>query len=205
MEVGRKLIVGLGNPGPDYATHRHNVGFMVVEELARRAGEVLGQRKFKGRFSTAQLAGQAVGLLLPETWMNLSGRAVASAATFYELGEGDVIVVHDELDLPFGRVKVKRGGGHGGHNGLRSIGQDAGMDGFDRVRVGIGRPPRGDATGHVLSPFSKAEQAERPFLIDRAADAVEALLRDGFVAAANEFNGPADKPEPAGGQSDPRQ
>lgn len=190
--MGRALVVGLGNPGPEYAAHRHNVGFMVVQELARRAGQSLSQRKFKGRFTTAQVADAPTALLLPETWMNLSGRSVAGAVSFYDVDAGDLVVVHDELDLPFGRVKVKAGGGHGGHNGLRSIFQDAGLREFLRVRVGIGRPPRGDASDHVLSPFRKDEQPELPFLIDRGADAVESLLRQGFKAAANEINGPAD-------------
>ena len=185
------MVVGLGNPGPEYAAHRHNVGFMVVEELARRAGQTLGQKKFKGRFTTALVANAPAVLLLPETFMNLSGRSVASAAGFYDVDEGDIVVVHDELDLPFGRVKVKDGGGHGGHNGLRSIFQDAGIRDFLRVRVGIGRPLRGDATDHVLSPFRKDEQQELGFLIDEAADAVETLLSEGFRASANEINGPA--------------
>lgn len=187
--MGRTLVVGLGNPGADYAAHRHNVGFMVVDELSRRTGDPLAQRKFKGRFATTQVAGRPAVLLQPETWMNLSGRSVAGAAQFYGTDVGDVVVVHDELDLPFGRVKVKEGGGHGGHNGLRSIFQDSGMREFLRVRVGIGRPVRGDAADHVLTPFRKAELSELPFLIDRAADAVEALLRDGFAAAANQING----------------
>lgn len=191
--MGRALVVGLGNPGPEYAAHRHNVGFMVVQELARRSGESVVQRKFKGRFTTAQVANAPAVLLLPETFMNLSGRSVAGAVGFYDVGADQIVVVHDELDLPFGRVKVKEGGGHGGHNGLRSIFEDAGIREFLRVRVGIGRPPRGDAADHVLSPFRKDEQPELPFLIDRGADAVESLLRQGFKAAANEINGPANE------------
>jgi PTH1 family peptidyl-tRNA hydrolase len=164
---------------------------MVVEEIARRAGESLTQKKFKGRFTTALVANTPTVLLLPETFMNLSGRSVLGAAGFFGADAGDIVVVHDELDLPFGRVKVKIGGGHGGHNGLRSIFQDAGIREFLRVRVGIGRPVRGDAADYVLSPFRKDERAELPSLIDRAADAAEALLRDGFTTAANEINGPS--------------
>ena len=131
-------------------------------------------------------------LLLPETWMNLSGRAVVRAASFYDTPPEDMVVVHDDLDLAFGRIKVKEGGGHGGHNGLRSIIAELGSRDFLRVRVGIGRPPHGDATNHVLSAFSKEERAELPDVVDRAADAVEVLARDGFSVAANELHG--DKP-----------
>ena len=129
-------------------------------------------------------------LLLPETWMNRSGRSVARALGFYDVLAEDVVVVHDDMDVPFGQVKVKSGGGHGGHNGLRSIFADAGIRDFLRVRVGIGRPPHGDAVNHVLSAFDKGERAELSWLVDSAADAVEALARDGFAAAANRINGP---------------
>ena len=187
--MGKLLVVGLGNPGRAYAQHRHNIGFMVVGELARRMGESLGQKRFLGRFSTGLVAGRPAPLLLPETWMNHSGRAVARAATFYDTPPEEIVVVHDDLDLAHGRIKVKRGGGHGGHNGLRSIVADFGSRDFLRVRVGIGRPPHGDATDHVLSPFNGDERAELPLIVDRAADAVEVLVRDGFAVAANDYNG----------------
>lgn len=189
--MGKHLVVGLGNPGRAYAQHRHNVGFMVLDEVARRGGAAFSQTRFGGRFATADIAGRPAALLQPETWMNNSGRAVARAAGFYDTAAEDVVVVHDDLDLPYGRVRVKLGGGHGGHNGLRSIVADLGSPDFLRVRVGIGRPPRGDATAHVLSPFDADERAALPLVVDRASDAVEALVQVGFTAAANEFNGSA--------------
>jgi PTH1 family peptidyl-tRNA hydrolase len=187
--MGRALIAGLGNPDPEHTGNRHNVGFMVLEELARRGGESLKQRKFLGRFTTANVGGSPAVLLLPETYMNLSGRSIARAVGFYGVALEELVVVHDDMDLPYGRLRLKQGGGHGGHNGLRSMHKELGSNEYLRVRMGIGRPPHGDATGHVLSDFTGDEQAELALVIDLGANAVEALLRDGFKHAANAFNG----------------
>lgn len=187
--MGRLLIVGLGNPGPSYADQRHNVGFRVVEEVARRAGESLSQKKFLGRFCTARVGSRPTILLLPETWMNLSGRSVARAAGFYGVSPEDVLVVHDEMDIALGRLKLMAGGGHGGHNGVKSVIAELGSSETLRLRVGVGRPPRGDATSFVLSPFSADEQRSLPALLERAADAVELVARDGISKAASVFNG----------------
>ncbi len=135
------LVVGLGNPEDEYEGTRHNVGFEAVEVLARRCGVRFSDKKFKARMARAEIAGQSCVLLKPQTYMNLSGESVGPAMGFFKLATGDVIVLHDELDIPLGRVKLKKGGGHGGHNGLRSLKQHLPDDGFVRVRIGIGRPP----------------------------------------------------------------
>ncbi len=184
------LVVGLGNPGPGYAGHRHNIGFMVVDELARRAGATF-QDKFKGRFTKALLRGREDALLIePMTYMNRSGISVGAAAAFYKLTPERTIVVHDELDLDFGKLRLKQGGGHGGHNGLRSLYAHFGKD-FYRVRCGIGRPAHSDVSSWVLSNFAGDDLPEVPDLVDAAADAVETLIADGLEAAANRFNGGA--------------
>ena len=185
------LVVGLGNPGPAYVHNRHNIGFMVIDELARRSHGVFAS-KFNGRFAKTQLAGEGIYLLQPLTFMNRSGPSVGSAASFFKLEASNVLVVHDELDLPFGRLRLKSGGGHGGHNGLRSIFEHFPRD-FYRLRVGIGRPKRGDVSHHVLSDFDAVE--ERPALekiLDNAADAVECVIAFGAKKAMNDFNGDAD-------------
>jgi PTH1 family peptidyl-tRNA hydrolase len=181
-----KLVVGLGNPGPKYERTRHNIGFQVVDELLRRHGGSL-RGKFKGEVASAQLGLEPVVLLKPMTFMNLSGESVGPACGFYGIDPEDVVVIHDELDLPFGRVKVKSKGGHGGHNGLRSLVKHIGAD-FARVRVGIGRPERGDVTGYVLTPFAPDEAPWVGGAVDTAADAVESIVREGVLAAMNRFN-----------------
>ncbi len=183
------LVAGLGNPGPQYAGNRHNIGFMVADELARRAGETF-RDKFNARMARGQLSGQDAVLLEPLTFMNRSGTSIAAAATFFKVDIGQVIVIHDELDLPFGALRIKVGGGHGGHNGLRSIFQHLGQD-FVRIRCGIGRPAHGDVTGYVLGDFSADERPHLAQLIDTAADAVESVLRVGPGPAMNTFH--ADK------------
>lgn len=187
-----KLICGLGNPGRDYAHHRHNVGFMVVDVLLARARAALDQRKFEGLIGQGSLGGERVLFLEPETYMNHSGQAFAQAMRFYKIPLEDCLVIHDELDLPFGRLQLKKGGGTGGHNGLRSIVASTGEDAFTRLRVGIDKPQGPNAkervTGHVLGGFSAAERPDLPDLLARAADMAECWVREGLAAAMNKHN-----------------
>jgi PTH1 family peptidyl-tRNA hydrolase len=187
-----KLICGLGNPGRDYERHRHNVGFMVAERVAARARADLSQEKFDARIGQGSMGGERVLFVLPQTYMNLSGTAVGGAARFYKVAPSDVLVVHDELDLPFGRLQLKNGGGAGGHNGLKSILEHYGQDDFARLRFGIGKPEGPNAkervSGHVLSGFSSGEGAELDPLLDRAADMAETWVRDGLQVAMNRHN-----------------
>ena len=186
------LIVGLGNPGEQYADNRHNVGFMVADELARRGKASAPREKFGASLSEATIAGKRLLLCKPMEFMNVSGQAVARVAGFWKIPVTGTIVVHDELDVPFGRMKLGVGGGHGGHNGLRSIIASLGDAGFARVRLGIGRPAGGrDAADHVLDDFSRAEAKELPELVGLAADAVEMIVTGGISAAMNRFNGKA--------------
>jgi len=182
-----KLIAGLGNPGARYAGTRHNIGFDVVAELLRRAGGAL-REKFHGEFARVTLGNEPVALLLPMTFMNRSGEAVRPAMDFFQLTPEDVMVIHDDLDLPLERLRVKSGGGHGGHNGLRSIAQHIGPD-FGRVRCGIGRPERGDTTAWVLGGFAPDEESAAGRMVEMAADAVEWWIREDAVATMNRFNG----------------
>jgi PTH1 family peptidyl-tRNA hydrolase len=187
---GPALVVGLGNPGPDYAETRHNVGFRVAELLAARAG---GGRFSKHRSHTdvfeGRLAGRRVVFAKPRTYMNVSGGPVAGLAKYFSVPAEDLIVVHDDLDLGFGVIRLKRGGGEGGHNGLRSISASLGTKDYLRVRFGIGRPPgRQDPADFVLKRFSGAEKKELEFAVDLAADAAEALLADGLEPAQNRFH-----------------
>ncbi|WP_067710572.1 aminoacyl-tRNA hydrolase [Nocardia yamanashiensis] len=188
--AGPALVVGLGNPGPDYERTRHNVGFMVADVLAERVGGRFGVHKKSGAdLLEARLDGRKVLLAKPRTYMNLSGRPVAGLAKFFNVPASDIIVVHDELDLPFGAVRLKLGGGEGGHNGLRSISQAIGTKDYLRVRFGIGRPPgRQDPADYVLKPFSAPERKEVPVIVEQAADAVELLLRVGLEAAQNQLH-----------------
>jgi peptidyl-tRNA hydrolase, PTH1 family len=190
MAPGPALVVGLGNPGPDYADTRHNIGFRVVELLAARAG---GGRFSKHRTNAdvleGRLAGRRVVLAKPRTYMNVSGGPVAGLAKYFSVPVEDLVVVHDDLDLGFGVVRLKRGGGEGGHNGLRSISRSTGSKDYLRVRVGIGRPPgRQDAADFVLRDFSSTERKELDLLLVEAADAVESLLAKGLEAAQNEVH-----------------
>jgi PTH1 family peptidyl-tRNA hydrolase len=182
------LVVGLGNPGREYARHRHNVGWMVVEELARRHG-ASWKSKFSGQLAEVRIDGHCVVLLKPETFMNESGRSVGAAVRFYKLEPDAVLVVHDEIDLEPGRLQARRGGGLAGHNGLRSIAAHLRTEDFLRLRVGVGRPGRGDPrppADYVLSPFTADEDAET--LVARAADAVETLDAEGLEQAQAKFN-----------------
>ncbi len=181
------LVVGLGNPGPAYARNRHNVGFMLVDRLAGAAGVEL-REKLKGRFAKARIAGQDVVLLEPLTFMNRSGESVQAAMRFFEVALADVIVVHDELDLPFGTVRLKSGGGIAGHNGLRSIVQPCGGPEFVRLRIGIGRPPQGSPDGWVLGDFDADQSASLDVVLNDAARAVTAVVAEGVSAAMNALN-----------------
>jgi PTH1 family peptidyl-tRNA hydrolase len=181
------LIVGLGNPGPQYRNHRHNVGFMVLDRLHERASGSEWREKYSGLASRAVIAGREAILLKPQTFMNLSGRAVLKAVTQHGIKPADIIVVHDDLDLPFGDVRVKVGGGHGGHNGLRDISAAIGPD-YARVRVGIGRPTVGTVEAYVLSAFGKEEQLDLDGVIGRAADAIESLVAHGPGPTMNKVN-----------------
>ena len=182
------LVVGLGNPGREYARNRHNLGFMVVDELARRTGASF-RSKFNGQFAETRLDEARIGLLKPETYMNESGRAAGAAARFYKVDAGAILAVHDEGDLDLGRLQVRRGGGLAGHNGLRSLASHLDTLDFLRLRGGVGRPGRGDPrdlADYVLSDF--AVEDDREGIVDRAADAVEVLLRDGLGEAQRRFN-----------------
>jgi PTH1 family peptidyl-tRNA hydrolase len=180
------LVVGLGNPGREHEGQRHNVGFVVTGELQRTWGLPDFKSKWSGQFTRGEVQGRPVGLLQPQTYMNLSGESVQPAAAFLGVAPGDIVVVHDELDLPWRDVRIKVGGGHAGHNGLRSIIQRLGTPDFTRVRVGIGRPPPsfpGDVADWVLSRFDPSEKAELPDVVSRATDAVTRVLKDGVAAA----------------------
>lgn len=185
----RHLIVGLGNPEPRYARNRHNVGFMVLEHLAEAARISVSRSKFGGQYGTGEVAGKSVVLLKPLTFMNLSGRSVAPAAKFFGVSTERVMVIHDELDLPFSTLRLKSGGGHGGHNGLRSIVAELGSNAFQRLRVGIGRPAHGTVSHYVLSDFAEGEERDWvPDLIERATKALETALRLGMKKAMNEVH-----------------
>jgi PTH1 family peptidyl-tRNA hydrolase len=182
------LVVGLGNPGREYAWTRHNIGFMVADELARRHGGSW-RGKFSGEVAGVRMGGARVALLKPQTYMNESGRSVAAAARFYKIEPEALIAVHDEVDLEPGRMQARLGGGLAGHNGLRSLAQHLKTPEFLRLRVGVGRPERGDprpVADWVLSPFEPELDVGQ--LVSRAADAVEVLVRDGLEEAQQRFN-----------------
>jgi PTH1 family peptidyl-tRNA hydrolase len=187
------LIVGLGNPGPRYETTRHNVGQMVVDELAARRGESFRVHKAGARVVETWLRPGADKIILakPNSFMNVSGGPVAGLAKFYGIAPENVVVIHDELDIPFDTIKLKIGGGHGGHNGVRDIAKALGSADFARVRVGIGRPPgRQDPADWVLDPFGAAERENLPLLLGDAADAVEQLIGEGLLAAQQKHHAP---------------
>lgn len=192
MSAGPFLVAGLGNPGPGYAGNRHNVGAMVLAELTRRAGVRLSAGKgarARALSGEGRLAGRRVVLAQPTTYMNESGGPVRGLLGYHHLPVSDLVVIHDELDIAFGAVRLKRGGGEGGHNGLRSITRSTGTKDYLRVRVGIGRPPgRQDPADFVLKDFSAVERKELDLLIVEAADATEALLEHGLEAAQNEVH-----------------
>ena len=185
------LVVGLGNPGPEYARTRHNVGQMVLDELASRLGGTFKVHKTRAQVLESRLrpGGPRVVLAKPMTYMNTSGGPVAGLAKFYGIPAERVIAVHDEIDIPFAALKLKIGGGEGGHNGLRDMSKALSTKDYYRVRVGVGRPPgRMDAASYVLKPFSSTEGKELPFLLDDAADAVEQLVENGLLEAQQKFH-----------------
>jgi peptidyl-tRNA hydrolase, PTH1 family len=183
------LVVGLGNPGRQYQGNRHNVGFRIVEQLAARAGASSPRAKYGAELYEIALGAERVLLCKPMEFMNVSGQAVRQLAGFHKIPAARTIVVHDELDVPFGRLKLGTGGGAGGHNGIRSIIAELGTPDFARVRVGVDRPPPGwQGADYVLANFTGAEQKDLPALIDLAADAVEEIVARGLPAAMNKFN-----------------
>lgn len=182
------LIVGLGNPGPKYRDTRHNVGFMTVDRLAARMSAGPFKEKFRGEWCKGTLARQDVVLLKPMTFMNLSGESLQAAMAFWKVPLSEVLVIHDELDLAFRDVRVKVGGGAAGHNGLKSIVQHCGGPDFTRVRIGIGRPPKGSTESWVLGTFDSVESAELDDVLQQAALAAETVVKEGPHAAQNKFN-----------------
>ncbi|MFQ5532274.1 MAG: aminoacyl-tRNA hydrolase [Candidatus Methylomirabilales bacterium] len=182
------LIVGLGNPGSEYARSRHNVGFLVVEEVARRGNQHIRRRRWESLFAEGTLQGEPITFIKPRSFMNQSGRPVKAWLEERAVQPERLVVVHDDLDLAFGRIKILARGGHGGHKGVRSIQEEIETIAFPRVRVGIGRPDTGDEVSFVLSPFDEAEAEALPDLVCRAADAVEEIVEKGVASAMNRFN-----------------
>jgi PTH1 family peptidyl-tRNA hydrolase len=184
------LVVGLGNPGPQYAKTRHNVGFMVADLLAARLGAPFKVHKRSGaEIVTGRLGNRSVVVAKPRTFMNESGRHIGPLAKFYSVSPADMIVIHDELDIDFGKIRLKLGGGEGGHNGLRSVANALGTKDFQRVRIGIGRPPgRKDPAAFVLEPFTAAERAELATICELAADATELLIAAGLETSQNQVH-----------------
>ncbi|WP_021596080.1 aminoacyl-tRNA hydrolase [Actinomadura welshii] len=189
MSADLWLVVGLGNPGPSYAKNRHNAGFMVLDVLAARAGGRFKSHRARADVLEGRLAGVRAVLAKPRSFMNESGGPVKGLLDFYKVPVERLVVVHDELDIPFGAVRLKQGGGDNGHNGLRSITRSLGSKDYLRVRFGVGRPPgRMDAAAFVLKDFSAAERKDLDLEVDRTADAVEALLSGGLATAQNVFH-----------------
>ncbi len=194
MSTAPWLIAGLGNPGPEYAATRHNIGFLVVDALAERAGVKLARHKRAHALAAEAKVGipgsmHRLVLAEPQSFMNESGGPIKALMSFYGIDPDRLIVIHDELDLPFAALRVKFGGGDNGHNGLKSIRRSIGTGDFLRVRAGIGRPPgRQDPAAFVLKPFASAERSELPTFVDRCADAVESLVSDGLERTQNLFN-----------------
>jgi PTH1 family peptidyl-tRNA hydrolase len=186
--MAARLVVGLGNPGSQYAGNRHNAGFMVLDRFAAMVDIPLTKKVFSGLCGEGYWQGDKIILLKPQTFMNLSGRSVAEAARFHKIPPAEIIVLHDELDIPFGSLKLKEGGGHGGHNGLRSIIQELGSAGFIRLRIGIDRPSYPDVSGYVLQNFSPAETKHLDDVFDGAVAALETVLKEGLKKGMSLFN-----------------
>ena len=184
-----KCIVGLGNPGKKYEDTRHNIGFMVIDELLQRHHWELNHTKFKGQYALEHYQGEKVLLLKPQTYMNLSGESIRPLMDFYQISMEDVLVVYDDLDLPLGKIRLRQKGGHGGHNGIRSTIDHLGMKEFKRLRVGVGRPSGPiPVVDHVLGSFSKEQQEDKIISVKESADACEAWLEKSFVDVMNAFN-----------------
>jgi PTH1 family peptidyl-tRNA hydrolase len=195
-----QLFVGLGNPGPRYAETPHNAGFVVIDRFRERHRFAKTSAKYQGEFVRGQALGHDVGLLKPQTYMNLSGASVAAALRYLPIEPTDILVVFDEMDIPSGKLRLRKSGGHGGHNGLRSIIEAIGSSDFPRIRVGVGRPPDGrGATGHLLGRVGDSDAARLSATIDLAVDALDVVLTKGFEAAMNRFNGL----EPVGTPTEP--
>ena len=186
--MATKLIVGLGNPGSKYQWTRHNAGFMVLDRFSKDAGIAVTRNNFSGLYGEGTYHGERLLLLKPQTFMNLSGRSVAAALNFHKIDIQDLIVIHDDLDIPFGRVKLKEEGGHAGHNGLRSLLQELGSGRFVRLRIGIGRPLHDDAADYVLSSFSSDELANLPRIIDCVADLLKLVIEEGLLKAMSIYH-----------------
>ncbi len=183
------VVAGLGNPDERYRRSRHNLGFMVLDRLAQRHGVRLDERRFKAHLGRCVIDGQAAMLVEPQTFMNLSGEAMAPILGYFKIEPARLIVIHDELDLAAGTLRIKRGGGHAGNKGVRSIIEALGTGDFVRIRIGVGRPPQGrDAIGYVLQPMTREEMAAFEPLIERAADAAEAIVEGGVESAMSNFN-----------------
>jgi PTH1 family peptidyl-tRNA hydrolase len=197
---GRVLLVGLGNPGPKYELTRHNIGFLLMDKLSRRWAINLGRTRFNADFGSGPGAQRPTVLLKPKTFMNLSGQAVSRAMGFFEVEPTAVIVAHDDIDLPWQTVRIKLGGGAGGHKGLRSIDQLLGTRDYFRIRLGIGRPEHGDVSNYVLQRFNEMQLAELDDVLTVAACAAEMLLRDGLKATQNEFHGAPPHNQKSGGE-----
>ena len=193
-----RIIAGLGNPGPQHALTRHSVGFLVVDAFAAAHGLRFGPRRFDAETARGRAAGAEVLLAKPLTYMNLSGRSLAPLVAYYKVAPADLIVVHDDLDLAFGRLQIRERGGDGGHNGLRSIIAELGTRDFARLRVGIGRPDRADPADYVLSPFGAEEAPALERVLERAAAALESILREGMARAMNRYNQLLAPDEPSG-------
>lgn len=191
MAEALTLVVGLGNPGPKYVLHRHNIGFLVAEEIAHRMGGSFKAHRGRADIVEGRLAGHRVVVAKPKCYMNESGGPVTSLRDFFKLPPESIVTITDEIDLPFATLRLKLGGGDNGHNGLKSVTRSLGSSEYHRLRVGVDRP-RGqqDPADYVLSDFSAVERRELPFLLDRAADAVECLLTDGLAVAQNRFHPP---------------
>ena len=183
------LVSGLGNPGGKYARTRHNIGFMVVDELSRRFSISLSKKRFNAEFGKTRISGESLVLAKPQSFMNLSGPPLQQLSAYFKVKSQDIIVIHDDLDLPFGRIRIVKDRGHGGHNGIRSITQALGTRDYIRVRAGVGRP-RGEkgVTSHVLGRFSSSEEPLLNELIEAGADACVTILKRGVQAAMNSFN-----------------
>ncbi|MFO7812820.1 MAG: aminoacyl-tRNA hydrolase [Pelovirga sp.] len=184
-----KLLVGLGNCGSEYAATRHNIGFMVAEQVSARFGIALKKKGYQGIYGVGAVASQQTTIILPQTYMNRSGACVHAASTALNVDPADIVVIYDDLDLPFGRLKISKEGGHGGHNGIRDIISALGCRDFVRLRIGIGKPEHGDVTRHVLGTFNSAERIGLPVMVATAADAAELIIAGGVTAAMNKFNG----------------